>query len=132
MKFYAGITAALLAILIIGWNNTSQAAEKGATKKVKDVQAVEELYAKKDKLNGKKVVVRGKVVKFNGGIMGRNWIHLQDGSGKQGTNDITITTNQNANVGDTVVATGVMAINKEFGGQYKYEVIIEQATIAVE
>ncbi|MBI5326894.1 MAG: hypothetical protein HZB80_01160 [Deltaproteobacteria bacterium] len=132
MKFYAGITAALLAILIIGWNNTSQAAEKGAAKKVKGVQAVEELYAKKDKLNGKKVVVRGKVVKFNGGIMGRNWIHLQDGSGKQGTNDITITTNQNAKVGDTVVATGVMAINREFGGQYKYEVIIEQTTLAVE
>ena len=72
------------------------------------------------------------MVKFNSGIMGKNWIHLQDGSGKQGTNDITITTNQSVKAGDTILATGNLAINKDFGGGYNYEVIVEEATLAGE
>ncbi|MBI3398345.1 MAG: hypothetical protein HY026_03815 [Deltaproteobacteria bacterium] len=131
MKFYASIVATLLlAIFIVGGlHKTCTASE---IKKAKGGYTVEELYTKKDKLSGKKVAVRGKVVKFNGGIMGRNWVHLQDGSGKQGSNDITVTTNQNAKVGDVILATGHMATNKDFGGGYKYEVIIEEATLTGE
>lgn len=131
MRLYLIIVAAFLAVFAIaGPNKYSQAAEKGATAKAKDGYTVEELYAKKKELSGKKVSVKGKVVKFNGGIMGRNWIHLQDGTGKPGTNDITITTNQNAKVGDTISATGTLATNKDFGGGYSYEVIIEEAAIS--
>lgn len=131
MRFHLIITAALLAIFIAaGLDKASQAAEKSAITKAKGEYTVEELYAKKSELSGKKVSVRGKVVKFNAGIMGRNWVHLQDGSGKPGTNDITITTNQSAKMGDTVSATGVMAVNKDFGGGYNYEVIIEDAAIS--
>ncbi|MBI3753845.1 MAG: hypothetical protein HY266_07395 [Deltaproteobacteria bacterium] len=133
MKFLTGITATLFAILVaIGANTISQAAEKGAITKVKGGYTVEELYAKKDELKGKKVSVRGKVVKFNGGIMGRNWVHLRDGSGKPGADDITVTTNQNAKVGGTVVATGVVAVDKDFGSGYRYEVILEEADLAAE
>lgn len=133
MKFLTGITATLFAILVaIGTNTISQAAEKGAIIKVKGGYTVEELYAKKDELKGKKVRVRGKVVKFNGGIMGRNWVHLRDGSGKPGADDITVTTNQNAKVGGTVVATGVVAVDKDFGAGYRYEIILEEADLAVE
>ena len=136
MKFYASIAVVLLFVFIApGLAKTSQAAEKGAAPaitKAKGGYTVEELYAKKDALKGKKVAVRGKVVKFNGDIMGRNWLHLQDGSGKQGANDITVTTNQNAKIGDTIIATGVMATNKDFGGGYSYEVILEDAAFTVE
>jgi hypothetical protein len=136
MKFYASIAVVLLTVFIApGLAKTSQAAEKGsapAITKAKGGYTVEELYAKKDELKGKKVAVRGKVVKFNGGIMGRNWAHLQDGSGKQGADDITVTTNQNAKIGDTIIATGVMATNKDFGGGYSYEVILEEAALKVE
>lgn len=130
MKFYTSITVTLLAIFLVGGlHKTSHAAE---IKKAKGGYTVEELYVKKSELNGKKVAVRGKVVKFNSGIMGRNWIHLQDGSGKQGTNDITLTTNQSVKVGDTILATGNLAINKDFGGGYNYEVIVEEATLSGE
>ena len=42
---------------------------------------VAEVFASADKLNGKTIKVRGKVVKVSPGIMGVNWLHLQDGSG---------------------------------------------------
>lgn len=126
MKLYSVIAVTLFAILAVGGLEKIEAAEKG---KKADVYKVEELYAKKDKLNGKKVTVKGKVVKFSPGIMGRNWIHMQDGSGKQGTNDMTVTTNDTASIGDKVVVTGNLVTNKDFGGGYKYEVIIEEATV---
>lgn len=133
MRVYLSITALVAAIFIAtGLNKDSLSAENGAITKAKSGYTVEELYAKKAELKGKKVAVRGKAVKFNAGIMGRNWIHLQDGSGKQGANDITVTTNQNAKVGDTILVTGVLATDKDFGGGYKYEVILEEAALVIE
>ena len=101
-------------------------------KKVKGGYIVSELFSKKSQLSGKKVRVRGKVVKFNSKIMGKNWIHLRDGSGKDGTNDLTITTQASVNVGKTVIAEGKMVYNKDFGSGYKYEVIMEEAKFTVE
>jgi predicted small lipoprotein YifL len=68
-------------------------------------QTVAEVYAGKDALAGKPVTVRGKVVKLNTGIMGRNWLHVRDGSGTEGTNDLTVTTQSTPlpKVGDTVL-----------------------------
>lgn len=136
MRHYLIITASLLAILAAGgFNKASEAAEKGkapSIAKAKGGYTVEELFTKKDKLNGKKVSVRGKVAKFSEGILRMNWIHLQDGSGKPGTNDITVTTNQSARVGDIVLITGNLVTNKDFGAGYNYAVIIEQATVKVE
>ena len=74
----------------------------------------------------------GKVVKFSARIMGKNWLHIQDGSGDTvaGTNDLTVTTNVVAKAGDTVLVSGKLAINKDFGYGYKYDVIIEDAKVA--
>jgi len=88
------------------------------------------VYAGKATLAGKPVVVRGKVVKLNTGIMGRNWLHLRDGTGGAGTNDLLVTTDATVNVGDVVVARGTLATDKDFGGGYKYDVVVESATIA--
>jgi hypothetical protein len=76
--------------------------------------------------------VRGKVVKVNEMILGVNWIHLQDGSGSADarTNDLTITTEESAKVGDVITATGVLAVDKDFGAGYKYGAIIENAKLA--
>ena len=136
MKFNAVIALMLFAIFISGGlYKTSQAEEKGkapSIKKAKGGYTVEELYIKKDQLDGKKVKVRGKVVKFNPNIMGKNWLHLQDGTGKPGANDITVTTRQNANIGGIVLVTGVLVTNKDFGGGYRYEVMLDDAAIAAE
>jgi hypothetical protein len=90
---------------------------------------VADLFARKDALAGKSVTVRGKVVKFNAGIMGRNWIHLQDGSGAAGTNDLTITTDAVVAVGDVVTVKGVVGTDRDFGAGYNYALIVENATV---
>jgi hypothetical protein len=93
---------------------------------------VEEIFGDKSKLRGKSVTVRGKVVKYNAMIMGRNWLHIQDGTGKPGSNDLVVTTSSTAKVGDTVLVKGVVTTDKDFGSGYKYNVIIEDAHVRVE
>ena len=95
-------------------------------------QTVADLFAKKADLDGKPVKVRGKVVKFSPEIMGKNWIHLQDGTGAAGTNDLTVTTSAMVKKGDTVIISGVLVIDKDFGYGYAYDVIIEDAEVTVE
>jgi len=95
-------------------------------------QTVAEIYAQKADLSGKPVKVRGKVVKFSPGIMGKNWLHVQDGSGQGGGNDLTVTTMATAKPGDTVVISGKLAIAKDFGYGYKYDVIVEDAEVTKE
>lgn len=90
------------------------------------------LYENKAQLADQKVAVRGKVVKFLTGIMGTNWVHLRDGSGAAGTNDLTVTTDATVQVGDTVLVEGEVTLDKDFGAGYRYEVIIEQAEVTVE
>ena len=81
---------------------------------------------------GKIVRVRGKVVKFIPRIMGRNWIHIQDGTGKQGSDDLNVTSTDTAKPGDVVLVSGKIAYNKDFGAGYLYPVIIEDASVIVE
>jgi hypothetical protein len=93
------------------------------------VSTVEALYAKKAQLSGKRIQVSGKVVKVNNGIMGKNFFHLQDGSGKAGANDLTVTTQETVHVGDQVVVTGLVTVNRDFGAGYSYPLIVEEATV---
>ena len=76
--------------------------------------------------------MRGKVVKFTPEIMGKNWIHLQDGTGAAGTSDLTVTTSASAKTGDTVTVKGILVVDKDFGYGYAYDVIIEDAEVTVE
>jgi hypothetical protein len=94
-------------------------------------RTVAEVWAQKARLVGSTVTIRGMVVKYNDNIMGRNWIHLQDGSGdaKQGTHDITVTTRDAATRGQIVTVTGTVQANKDFGAGYAYPIIVENATI---
>ncbi len=93
------------------------------------VSTVETLYAQKDRLSGKRIQISGKVVKVNNGIMGKNFFHLQDGSGKAGANDLTVTTQDTVHVGDQVVVTGLVTVNRDFGAGYSYPLILEEATV---
>ena len=96
-------------------------------------KTVAEVFAEKDALAGQPVTFRGKVVKTNPDIMGKNWLHVRDGSGEEGTNDLTITTAGTLpNVGDTVVVTGNVTLNKDFGMGYAYDVLVEDAQVTVE
>lgn len=96
----------------------------------KDAYTVSELYARSGTLDKKTVSVRGKVVKVSKMIMGKNWVHLRDGSGNaaKGTNNIVVTSQEDPKVGDVVTASGTLYKDKDFGAGYRYPVIIEEAT----
>jgi hypothetical protein len=127
-------TAALLSKQSTGSNvAVPELKEKVAfgSAKGKNAHTVADCYAKRAALDKKTVTVKGKVMKVSTGIMGRTWIHLQDGSGSvfQKNNDLVITTHDLPRVGDVVTFTGTLLKDKDFGSGYSYKVIIEQATI---
>jgi hypothetical protein len=94
-------------------------------------KSVAELYKDRTALAGKPVTVKGKVVKANNQIMERNWVHLRDGTGNaaDGTNDITVTTQDSATPGDEVTAVGTLVVDMDFGSGYRYPLLIEKATV---
>ena len=93
---------------------------------------VAQAYKDKNDLNGKTVTIKGKVTKYNPEIMDRNWIHLQDGTINGTDYDILVTSKDVASLGEVIVATGKLALDRDFGAGYKYSVVIEDATIARE
>ena len=114
-----------------GKSSKSQIEVNGITR-AKDGKNVAEIFAGRKDLAGEQVMVRGKVVKFLPQIMGKNWLHLQDGSGSEGTNDLTVTTMTTVKVGDLVLVSGVVSIDRDFGYGYEYEVLLEDAKVTVE
>lgn len=95
-----------------------------------DAHTVAEVWASRSDLRDRSVSVRGKVVKSLSGIMGKNWIHLRDGSGtpSAGDDDLTITTAESFKAGDIVTVQGTVRVDKDFGAGYAYAVIIEGGT----
>jgi hypothetical protein len=85
-----------------------------------------------NKLNGKTVKVRGKVMKYNPGIMGTNWIHIQDGTAFQDDFDLLVTSDTQVQLGQVITAEGKIVTNKDFGSGYAYKVLIEEAKVKVE
>ena len=96
--------------------------------------SVEEIFSKRKELAGKKVRIQGKVVKFNLNIMGKNWLHLQDGSGDplHNSHDLVVTTGATPGMGEVVTVEGILAADKDFGAGYKYSAIVEQAALLKE
>jgi len=92
------------------------------------------VYANKDSLANQSVSLRGKVVKYNSNILGWNFIHIQDGSGNaaERNNDLTVTTKATTAVGETVVLTGTVILDKDFGAGYRFPILMEDASIATE
>jgi len=91
--------------------------------------SITDLYAKRDEYAGKTIKMKGQVVKINNEVMGKNWIHIQDGTGSEGDFDLTITTQDKAEVGDVVTFEGSITLKKDFGYGYFYEVIMEDAKL---
>jgi hypothetical protein len=96
-----------------------------------NARTVAEIHAKGGALKDKPVLLRAKVVKYNAGIMGKNWLHLRDGTGSDAdsSNDILVTTSQTAKVSDVVTVKGIVRTDKDFGAGYVYKVLIEDATL---
>ena len=103
--------------------------ENLSIEKVEGAITVAEAFKNSKDLSGKKVVITGKVVKVNNMVMNRNWIHIQDGTSHDNSYDLTITSIEEVNEGDTVTFEGVLNTERDFGAGYFYQVIIEDATV---
>ena len=90
---------------------------------------VAEIFEKSGELKGETVKIRGVVTKFNANILGKNWIHIQDGSKHKENYDLTITSQDQVKVGDKITVQGTLATDKDFGAGYEYSVIVEDAKV---
>ena len=123
MRIHSFVVTAMLATLGVASFNAVAADAK--------VQTVAAINQEKAGLGGKTIAAQGKVVKVNNGIMGRNFVHIQDGTGdaKAGTNDLTVTSKETAAIGDQVTISGTVVLNRDFGAGYSYPLLIEDASI---
>lgn len=88
-----------------------------------------QLYANLSKYGGEMIKIRGVVVKYTEGVMGKNWVHIQDGTYSGDKFDLTITTDASCELGDKVTFEGIVVLDKDFGYGYAYDVIIEDAKL---
>jgi hypothetical protein len=95
-----------------------------------DARTIAEVFAQKAALKDQTVTIRGKVVKYNAGIMGKNWIHLRDGTGTAGKdNDVTVTSLDATAVGEVVVVHGKVAVDQDIGMGAPYPVVVQDAKV---
>lgn len=94
---------------------------------VKGSVKIADLVANPKKYAGKTIQISGKCVKVNPNIMGRNWVHLQDGS--KDDYDLVITCDVQIPVGHTVTMTGKVVLDKDFGSGYKYAILLEEGEL---
>lgn len=96
-----------------------------------DARTVEQVVSGRASLKGKTVAIRGQVVKVTSGVLDKNWIHLQDGSGSsaQGTHDIVVTSREAIAVGEIVVVRGTVRTDVAIGPGYAYQVLVEDAKL---
>lgn len=90
---------------------------------------VARVFANRGEFAEKEVEIRGIVVKVNEQVMGKNWIHIQDGTSDNGNFDLTITSTDLPNLNDEITVKGKIILNKDFGYGYTYEVIMEDAKV---
>jgi hypothetical protein len=93
--------------------------------------SVGECFEQGKELNSKTVRVRGKIMKISRMIMGKNWLHLQDGTGNplKNQHDLVVTTTEDAVEGTVVTVEGTLSAERDFGAGYKYDVIVENAKV---
>jgi len=90
---------------------------------------VAQVFANRAEYEGKEIEIRGIVVKVNKEVMGKNWIHIQDGTNDNGNFDLTITSMDLPALNDEVTFKGKITLKKDFGAGYYYDVIMEEATL---
>lgn len=97
--------------------------------KVKGGVSIAELYEFHPRYAGKSIKVKGQVTHFSSQIMGKNWVHIQDGSEFAGNFDLALSTQDSVTIGSTVVFSGIVRLNKDFGSGYFYKILIEDAIV---
>jgi len=122
----------LTIVVSLGYAQTPKSQNENTNGVIKPVEGgitIAELFANRDNYANKVLIMRGKVTKFNSNIMGKNWIHIQDGTEYSGENDLTITSDMEVKVDDIVAFEGKITLDKDIGPGYFYKIIMEDAKI---
>ena len=88
---------------------------------------IAELQEQRDLLVNQTVTVLGRVMSFEGSVMGRNWIELCDDSSNK--KYLMVLSKSVANVGATLLVTGQVEIDQSFGAKGRYDVVIVDAEL---
>jgi hypothetical protein len=96
---------------------------------VKNGISIAELLKNPKSYEGKKVIVKGKVTKYTAGVMGKNWVHLQDGTDYKGKFELIITTADDLKDIKSATFEGAITLNKDLGYGYFFEVLMEDAKL---
>lgn len=117
--------------IAMGHNSSEDVHQHIEVEKAEGGYSLSEIFEQKSELKGKEIIVKGQVVKTNLNIMNKNWIHIQDGTSFNDIFDLTVTTNEpiDFKIGDIVTFKGKLILNKDFGYGYKYDYLLEDATI---
>lgn len=112
-------------------HNTAEAAVEEVVKieKAENGISLDELLSNKKSYEGKEVILKGKVVKVNNGIMNKNWVHIADGTQFEDKKSITVTTQEIIEVGDIVTFKGKITLEKDFGYGYVYDILLEEGEL---
>lgn len=98
--------------------------------KVEGSMSISDLLKQKTSLAGKRVTVSGRVTKVNNNILGKNWIHIKDGS--KDDFDLVVTSPMTAQIGQVITVQATLTLNKDFGSGYSYELILEEGVFALQ
>ncbi|HNS11455.1 MAG TPA: hypothetical protein PKM97_02485 [Bacteroidia bacterium] len=109
--------------------NVGSNTEMSSNTKIKRKGSVKisDLVSNPNKYSGKIIQVSGECTKINLNIMGRNWIHLRDGSAKNV--EIVITSSEIVQVGQTFSMSGIVVLDKDFGSGYQYDILLENGVL---
>ncbi len=119
----------LITVITLALTVTFSWAQSSSNEQPDTIITIAELFANKDDYANKTVKVKGEVKKFNSKIMGKNWIHIQDGTEHLGENDLTVTSQMEAKKGDIIIIEGKIILDKDFGSGYFYKIIMEDGKI---
>lgn len=110
-------------------NKTTPEVSEVRIEKPKGGTSLAELFSKRESFSKKSIIVRGKVVKVNNGILDKNWVHIIDGTQFENNKSLTITTTDMVKVGDTATFKGIVTLDKEFGKGYVYPILLEEGEL---
>jgi hypothetical protein len=89
--------------------------------------SIANLVANPESYKDQTIQISGRCAKLNANIMGRNWIHLKDGT--KDDYDLVVTSNVPVPEGHVVTMKGVVRLDKDFGAGYRYDIIIEDGEL---
>ena len=99
-----------------------------APSRAQNGRTVARIFAERQRDAGQTLRVRGTVIKLTEGVLGKNYLHLWDGSASaEGPADLTVTSVEVFEIGETVEVEGQLAIDQDVGAGYRYDALLKDA-----